>query len=66
MPEHSSPLGMPINTGGSELLVKSEEFFVYRIKKKIRRLKGNQINPFPRTVKDKQPTSACVASRLFY
>ena len=48
--EHSSPLGMPINTGGSEHLVKSEEFFVYR-------LKGNQINPFPRTVKDKQPTS---------
>ena len=57
MPEYSSPLGMPINTGDSELLVKSEEFFVYRIKKEIRRLKGNQINPVPRTVKDKQPTS---------
>ena len=57
MPEHSSPLGMPINTGVSEHLVKSEEFFVYHIKKKIRHLKGNQINPFPRTVKDKQPTS---------
>ncbi|CUP79469.1 Uncharacterised protein [Segatella copri] len=37
--------------------MKSEEFFVYRIKKKIRRLKGYQINPVPRTVKDKQPTS---------
>ena len=57
MPEYSSPLGIPINTGDSEHLVKSEEFFVYRIKKKIRRLKENQINPFPRTVKDKQPTS---------
>ena len=57
MPEHSSPLGMPINTEVSEHLVKSEEFFVYRIKKQIRRLKGYQIKPVPRTVKDKLPTS---------
>ena len=42
MPEHSSPLGMPINTGDSEHLVKSEEFFVYRLKKQIRRLNGYQ------------------------
>ena len=57
MPEYSSPLGMPINTGDSELLVKSEEFFVYRLKKQIRHIKRYQINPVPRTVKDKLPTS---------
>ena len=50
VPEHSSPLGMPINTGVSKHLVKSEEFFVYRIKKK---------NQTPKRKSDKPISDHC-------
>ena len=58
MPEYSSPLGMPINTGDSGLLVKSEEYLAGS-------LYENKIKEFSITVPVKQPTSDSCASRLF-
>ena len=58
MPEYSSPLGMPINTGDSGLLVKSEEYLAGS-------LYENKIKEFSITVPVKQPTSHSCASRLF-
>ena len=58
MPEYSSPLGMPINTGDSGLLVKSEEYLAGY-------LYENKIKEFSITVPVKQPTSNKSASRLF-
>ena len=58
MPEYSSPLGMPINTGDSGLLVKSEEYLAGC-------LYENKIKEFSITVPVKQPTSNTCASRLF-
>ena len=58
MPEYSSPLGMPINTGDSEHLVKSEEHLAGC-------LYENKIKEFSITVPVKQPTSHSCASRLF-
>ena len=58
MPEYSSPLGMPINTGDSGLLVKSEEYLAES-------LYGNKIKEVSITVPVKQPTSDSCASRLF-
>ena len=55
---HSSPLGMPINTGDSGLLVKSEEYLTGS-------LYENKIKEFSITVPVKQPTSDKCASRLF-
>ena len=58
MPEYSSPLGMPINTGDSGLLVKSEEYLAGC-------LYENKIKEVSITVPVKQPTSDSCASRLF-
>ena len=58
MPEYSSPLGMPINTGDSGLLVKSEEYLAES-------LYENKIKEVSITVPVKQPTSDSCASRLF-
>ena len=58
MPEYSSPLRMPINTGDSGLLVKSEEYLAGC-------LYENKIKEFSITVPVKQPTSHSCASRLF-
>ena len=58
MPEYSSPLGMPINTGDSGLLVKSEEYLAGS-------LYENKIKEVSITVQVKQPTSDTCASRLF-
>ena len=58
MPEYSSPLGMPINTGDSGLLVKSEEYLAGS-------LYENKIKEVSITVPVKQPTSDSCASRLF-
>ena len=58
MPEYSSPLGMPINTGDSGLLVKSEEYLAGC-------LYENKIKEVSITVPVKQPTSHSCASRLF-
>ena len=58
MPEDSSPLEMPINTGDSGLLVKSEEYWAGC-------LYENKIKEFSITVPVKQPTSHSGASRLF-
>ena len=58
MPEYSSPLRMPINTGDSGLLVKSEEYLTGS-------LYENKIKEFSITVPVKQPTSDKCASRLF-
>ena len=58
MPEYSSPLGMPINTGDSGLLVKSEEYLAGS-------LYENKIKEVSITVPVKQPTSDKCASRLF-
>ena len=58
MPEYSSPLRMPINTGDSELLVKSEEYLAGS-------LYENKIKEVSITVPVKQPTSDSCASRLF-
>ena len=58
MTEYSSPLGMPINTGDSGLLVKSEEYLAGC-------LYENKIKEFSITVPVKQPTSNKSASRLF-
>ena len=58
MPEYSSPLGMPINTGDSGLLVKSEEYLAGS-------LYENKIKEVSITVPVKQPTSDTCASRLF-
>ena len=58
MPEYSSPLGMPINTGDSGLLVKSEEYLAES-------LYENKIKEVSITVLVKQPTSHSCASRLF-
>ena len=57
MPEYSSPLGMPINTGDSGLLVKSEEYLAES-------LYENKIKEFSITVPVKQPTSHSCASWL--
>ena len=51
MPEYSSPLGMPINTGDSGFLVKSEEYLAGC-------LYENKIKEVSITVPVKQPTSA--------
>ena len=58
MPEYSSPLRMPINTGDSGLLVKSEEYLAGS-------LYENKIKEVSITVQVKQPTSDTCASRLF-
>ena len=58
MPEYSSPLGMPINTGDSGLLVKSEEYLAGS-------LYENKIKEVSITIPVKQPTSDSCASRLF-
>ena len=58
MPEYSSPLGMPINTGDSGLLVKSEEYLAES-------LYENKIKEVSITVPVKQQTSDSCASRLF-
>ena len=58
MPEYSSPLRMPINTGDSGLLVKSEEYLAGS-------LYENKIKEVSITVPVKQPTSDLCASRLF-
>ena len=58
MPEYSSPLRMPINTGDSGLLVKSEEYLAGS-------LYENKIKEVSITVPVKQPTSDKCASRLF-
>ena len=58
MPEYSSPLRMPINTGDSGLLVKSEEYLAGC-------LYENKIKEVSITVPVKQPTSNTCASRLF-
>ena len=58
MPEYSSPLEMPINTGDSGLLVKSEEYLAGS-------LYENKIKEVSMTVPVKQPTSDLCASRLF-
>ena len=50
MPEYSSPLGMPINTGDSGLLVKSEEYLAGSPYE-------NKIKEVSITVPVKQPTS---------
>ena len=58
VPEYSSPLRMPINTGDSGLLVKSEEYLAGS-------LYENKIKEVSITVPVKQPTSDKCASRLF-
>ena len=58
MPEYSSPLRMPINTGDSGLLVKSEEYLAGCLYK-------NKIKEVSITVPVKQPTSDSCASRQF-
>ena len=58
MPEYSSPFEMPINTGDSEHLVKSEEYLAGC-------LYENKIKEFSITVPVNQPTSHSCASRLF-
>ena len=58
MPEYSSPLGMPINTGVSGRKVKSEEYLAGC-------LYENKTKEFSIIVPVKQPTSHSYASRLF-